>query len=363
MADLKLDTASYTIDQLEKKYRNFFAPAYEISVNGSKISDKLAVTDLKVETSIEATSDSFTFRIVNAYDIANSEFDYLDTFELGKTIDIKLGYVDKLVAVFSGYITSVITEFQEGQAPALIVRGMDVSYLMMKGSKSRSWNKKKYSDVVSEIAKEYGAKAIADATTTQFPTISQSRVNDYHFIQQLANLVNYDFFVVGKNIYFRKPLTAMTPVLTLELGKTLRSVSVDWNLADQITEVTVRGWNDKELKTFEGKSSTITKLGSNSKTGKDVLASQGTFTENIYTNVASQDEAKSYADAILSRRSMKLVSGNGECIGIPEIRAGRYIKLDGLGKKLNQPYYLISATHVYDDDGYITRFEIGGNAV
>ncbi|UJF34077.1 phage late control D family protein [Paenibacillus hexagrammi] len=363
MAQLSLDTTSYTMDQLEKKYRDFFAPAYEIKVDGTKIADEIAVSMIRVDTSIEGTADSFSFRITNAYDITNSELKWLNVFTLNKSIDISLGYVDKFTPVFSGTITSVVADFPEGENPGLIVRGMDLSYLMMKGPKSRSWNNKKYSDVVSEIAKEYGAKANVDATTTQFPTISQSQADDYHFIEHLAKLLNYDFFVVGKNLYFRKPLTNMTPVLTLEMGKTLRNLSIDMNLAEQITGVTVRAWDNKELKVIEGKSGSITKLGSNSKTGKDLLASSGDFTEYMYTNAASQEEAKSYADALLNRRSMRLISGTGECIRIPEIRSGRYIKLSGLGSKLDQPYYVTGATHLYNDDGYVTRFQVGGNAV
>ncbi|NOU71168.1 hypothetical protein GC098_06960 [Paenibacillus sp. LMG 31458] len=360
---LELETSSFPYDDLAKKYKDFYAPSYLISVDGTKISDTIAIDILRVETSIDGTADSFSFRIANAYDITNNEFQWLSTFSLGKAIEISLGYVDKMTAVFSGHITSVVVDFPEEGAPGLVVRGMDISYLMMKGTKSRSWNKKKYSDVVEEIAKTYGFKTHIDATTTEFPALSQSQINDYHFIQNLANLVNYDFFVVGKNLYFRKPLTAMTSLMTLEMGKTLRSLMIDMNLAEQITGVTVRAWDNKELKVIEGKSASITKLGSNSKTGKDILASKGDFVEHMYTNVTSVEEAKSYANAILNRRAMKLISGNGECIGIPEIRAGRYIKLSGVGKSFDQTYYITGATHIYDDEGYTTRFQLGGNAV
>jgi len=360
---LELDTASFTYDDLAKKYKDFYAPFYLITVDGAKIADTIAIDQLRVETSIDGTADSFSLRIADAYDITKNDFQYLSTFSLGKAIDISLGYVDKFTPVFSGHITSVVVDFPEDGAPGLIIRGMDISYLMMKGTKSRSWNKKKYSDIVEEIAKTYGFKTNVDATTTVFESLSQSQINDYHYIQNLANLVNYDFFIVGKNLYFRKPLTAMTPVVTLEMGKTIRSLMIDMNLAEQITGVTVRAWDNKELKVIEGKSATIAKLGSNSKTGKDILASKGEFVEHMYTNIASQEEAKSYASAILNRRAMKLISGTGECIGIPEIRAGRYLKLSGVGKVHDQPYYITGATHILDDEGYTTRFQLGGNAV
>ncbi|WNR44086.1 phage late control D family protein [Paenibacillus roseipurpureus] len=361
---LQLETSTFTYDDLAEKYKDFYAPMYLIKVDGSKIDDTITIDMMRVESSIDGTADSFAFRVADAYDITKNDFKYLTTFTLGTTIDIGLGYVDKFTDVFSGQITSIEVEFPENGAPGLVIRGMDHSYLMMKGMKSRSWNKVKYSDVVTKIAKEYGLTTHVDATTTELPVLAQSQCNDYHFIQNLANLVNYDFFVVGKHLYFRKPLTAMSAVLTLEMGKTLRSVSIDMNLADQITGVSVKAWDNKELKVIEGESTSVTKLGSNSKTGKDILSAKGTYVEQMFTNVLSVEEAKSYANAILNRRAMKLVSGTAECIGIPEIRAGRYIKLSGIGKKFDQTYYITGATHILDaTDGYITRFQLGGNAV
>lgn len=364
MGDVKLDAKQYTIDALEQKYRNFFAPAFEILVDGSNISNEIAVNTVKVDTSIDSKADSCSFQVVNAFDLVKRDFKWLDnTFVVGKAVEIKMGYVDKLVTVFSGYITSVSVDLQEDEPPSVNVRGMDISFLMMKGAKSKSWSKKKYSDVVSEIGKKYGATMKVDATKSTITTIAQNKQTDFHFLQYLAGLVNYDFFVVGKTIYFRKPLTEMTPVVTLEWGTTLRSLSVDMNIAEQITEVVVRGWDDKKLEVIEAKSTTIQKLGSNSKTGKDIMKTLGEYSEYVYTNVESKEEALDKANAMLNKRAMKLVSGSGECVGIPEIRAGRYISIKNVGSKLSQPYYLTSVSHSINQSGYVTKFQVEGNAV
>lgn len=363
MSDVVLDTKQYKFDELAIKYANFFSPIFEVHVNGSKISDDIAVTDLRVETTIESKSESFSLQITNAFDLEKSEFKWLDSFTVGKPILIKAGYLDKLVPVFNGYITSVICDFPEDGVPAIIVRGMDLSFLMMKGAKSNSWEKKKYSDVVKEIAKKHGAKTKVDDTKEVIGTIAQNQIDDYHFLEHLAGIVNYDFFVVGKTLYFRKPLTDMSPVITLQWGTSLRSLTVDVNIAEQITGVTVRGWDPKEQKAIVGESGAITKLGSNSKTGKDIMNSLGKYVEFVLANVGSAAEAKDKANSLLNKRSMRLISGSGESIGIPEIRAGRYIELAGVGKKHSQPYYIVSATHLIDKDGYVTRFQLEGNAI
>lgn len=363
MAELKLDTGSYSYSDLEKKYGQFFAPAAEVKVNGNKIDDSIPLALVRVDTTTEATADSFTIRITNAYDWQSSKWKWLNVFALGATIDISLGYVDKFEPVFSGYITSVTVEFLEDDGGVINVRGMDLSFFMMKGTRMQTWNEKKYSDIVKEIASRHKATAQIDDTTIKLPTVSQNMMDDFRFVQYLASLINYDFFVVGKHLYFRKPLTQMTPVTTLALGKELRSLSIEHNLADQLTGVKIRFWDDKQQKVVQSEAGSITKLGSNSKTGKDVLSKIGNYVETLYMNASSQDEAKNYADAYLNQRSMKLVTGQCECIGLPEIRAGRYMKLSGAGDTYNQTYYVTSASHIMDDDGYMTRFQIGGNAV
>lgn len=364
MAQLQLETNTFGFGDLEKKYGSFFAPIAEITVKGKKTSDSIAIASVRVNTSIDEKADSFTIRISNAFDWKTSEWLYKDEFVIGSQIDIRLGYVDKFAPVFSGYITAVTADFQEADGASLIVSGMDLSFFMMKGTRMQTWNEKKYSDVVQEIASRHKATAHIDSTNDKLPTISQNMMDDFHFVQHLARLVNYDFFVVGKHLYFRKPLTQTSPVVTLAWGKELRSLSIEHNLAEQLTGVKIRFWDEQEQKVVLSEAGPINKLGGNSKTGKDVLLNIGNdYTETLYMNASSASEAKNMADAYLNHRSMKFVSGTGECIGIPEIRAGRYLKISGAGDSYNQPYYITEASHILDGDGYVTRFRLGGNAI
>ncbi|MNH43363.1 phage late control protein GPD [compost metagenome] len=85
----------------------------------------------------------------------------------------------------------------------------------------------------------------------------------------------------------------------------------------------------------------------------------------MYTQAVSQAEAKSLAAAMLDRLSRELVIGNGTSIGLPELRPGELIKLEGLGgANLNQLLRLTKVVHRLDaDNGYTTYFETEGNAI
>ncbi len=366
MSNIKLGTEKYTFDELEKKYRNFIAPAFKLLIhNKDAVREGMAITELTVETTADQESDTVSFTIGNAYNPVTRDFQWLDNLlVLGKTLEVHMGYTDRLAPVFFGYITAVNVKFPQGGTPQLTVTGMDLSFKMMRGRNANSWANKKISDVVREIGQQYGANSfVIDATSKVLPSFPKKPENDFQFLQELAQTLNYDFFVVGKTLYFRKKNKSKTPLMTLSWGKHLISFNVEQNIADQVTKVIVRSWDPKTQKVIESSSTSVNKIGSNSKTGADLLKTLGTFEEYIYVNAEDTQDAKTKAEAVMNERAMKLVTGSGSCIGLPEIRAGRYIKLDGLGAKLNQPYYVIGATHTIDDSGYITEFDVQGNAV
>ena len=274
-----------------------------------------------------------------------------------------MGYTDKLESIFYGIITSVTLDYPSSGPPAISVKGMDISFLMMKGKHSESWKEKKYSEVVNAIGQKY-AKVEADATTEKLPLITQHESNDYQFMLWMAEQCHFEFFVLGKTIYFRKPLKDKTPVVVLSFGKNLRSFNTDMNLSSQISQVIVRGYDPLKKEAIEAKSKQVDILGSNTKTGMDIMKTLGdNTTEYVYTNIPTVAEAQEKADALMNRKAMELIHGSGESIGLPELQAGRFIKLDGVGKKMNQPLLLKSVTHTIDRSGYLTSFEVGGNAV
>ena len=57
---------------------------------------------------------------------------------------------------------------------------------------------------------------------------------------------------------------------------------------------------------------------------------------------------------------MGFISGEGECIGIPELIPGRYLKIDGGDELTNGTYFLTKVYHRFRTDEYTTAFEVKG---
>ncbi len=365
MGNVNFDNKHHKFDDIEGKYRSFFAPAFEVIIDGKNLTrESVAISKITVDTTTEAKADSFDFTVTNAFDLVKREFQWLDTFFVpGKYVEIKMGYTDKLVTIFYGLITSVALNYAAESNPTITVKGMDISFIMMKVKKKLSWKEKKYSDIAKDVASKYTSKLFIDATTEKFPVISQNKQDDFSFLLSLAKKCNREFFIVGKTIYFRKPLKKIAPAITLVWGKNLRSFNTDMNIHGQVGKVVVTSWDEKTQKRIEATSKEVVKMGTNSKTGKDIMKALGEVTDFVESKVKSLSEAQEMADSILNEKAMKLITGSGESLGIPELRAGKYIKLEGVGKKMNQPLYLTSVSHSISASGYITNFKVGGNAI
>lgn len=366
MTDVKLSNKTYTFDALEKKYRNFIAPAFKVLIgNRDAVREGMAITNVSVQTSVSDSSDTVTFSISNAYNLVTRDFNWLNNqLKLGRTLEVHMGYTDRLTPLFFGYITNINIQFPEGGTPQLSVTGMDASFKLMRGRDSESYANKSITDIVRDVARAYGIHDfVIDNTSKKLPSYVKKPENDYQFLQKLAQIMNYECFFVGKTLYFRKKNKNKRPIMTLLWGKHLKSFSLDQNLSDQVTQVSVRSWDEDKQSVIEEIATTINKLGTNSSTGVDLLKALGKFEEVLYINAEDKQDAKAKAEAVLNERAMKLVSGEASCIGLPEIRAGLYIELGGLGKRLDQPYYISSATHTIDSSGYTTQFSVQGNAV
>jgi len=357
---------TYTFESLEKKYNNFFAPAFEVDVGGTKLTRSfLPISRITVQTTTESMSDTCTFTVTNDFDLVSRDFVRSQLLQPGKPVQVKMGYTDKLETVFTGYITSIKYQFPQSGNPSLAVTCMDLSFFMKRKKEIITWQNRTFSDIAYEIARKYNAKTDIDATEITYPRIPQNKMTDYELLDFLARRSNREFFVSGGTLYFRKPMENPTPILTLTWGKNLTSFQLEVNIAKQVNEVVVTGmdYKQQEVITASVSSRAVVSPGSKRMLGSDFIQVFGVLKELMETNVVSMNEAKLIAESMMLRRSMHLLIGSGECIGIPELQVGRYIQIQGVGEKLSQNYYLISVIHTISEAGYTTSFRVGGNAI
>lgn len=354
---------------LEKEYGNFYAPALSIEIDGKDGKSLGAeIAGVTVDNVIDG-ADQFSFSVNNPFNPASSTFKWSENgfFDVGKRIEIKMGYGSKMELMLLGLITSVKYSFPSGGASQMEIAGYDLSHLMMKGKKTGAWNDKKDSEVVTQIAGSYQLSTTnIEDSVVPHPKIKQDKESDYDFIKKLADRNGFEFFVFANAFYFRKPAKDKNPFVALQWGKTLSSFSPEINIAEQVTEVKVIGWNPATKKEIIGKAS----KGEEEKKGKGESGSEKAgkiyndkVIEEIRKPVYTQAQADTMAKALLNTLSAGYVKGNGECIGLPFLKPGTTIQLEGLGKKFSKTYYIEKTTHSIGASGYKTTFSVKDNSI
>lgn len=230
-----------TLSYIESKYKNFYAPSFELRIEDEEVIRKEGITiaNITVSTSLNAPG-KFAFTVNNAFDAARQEFNWLDDcFYPGKKVAIKMGYADKLETMIIGMITSIKINFPAAGMPQMEITGLEHLEPLMKKGERKKWKNISHSDI--------------DPST----------------------------------------------LVTMQWGRTLLRFSPEATIAKKIG----------------------------------------------------------------SERPKKSIIGSGECVGIPEIRPGEPIKIDGLGSMFSQKYTIIAANHSIGSSGYKTTFQAEADTI
>lgn len=363
-----------TFQQVEAHHRDFYVPSYKILVNNQDLLRDLymEISSVQVDNVLKG-GDHFSFTVNSTFNFEERDFEHLeDTFAFGNSVVIRMGYQngkfqpgekEVLPIKLMGKITAVQTNFPASGLPQINVSGYDLTYCMGKGKKSPDpWHDITDSDIVALIAGDYGLNPLVVDTVVKHPTTQQSQESDAQFIERLTTRNGYECFAILKDLIFRpRPKRPTNPVVSLEWGKGLLSFSPEINIAEQVTKVEVRGWDVNTKKEVVGTAEAGEEPGriQGRNSGAEILKKVCREEKELKVreSVFSKQEAKRRADAILKERAEQFVKGSGESIGMPEIQAGTYIELKGLGQLFSKLYYIEQCTHTINNSGYRTTFK------
>jgi uncharacterized protein len=356
-----------------ERYRNFYAPTFAVRVGGSDLMRDIyvAVSQIEVDMVLGAAS-RFSFTVCDCYDEKLHAFksgrgkDLLKILTFGAETQVYMGYGDakSIPIALSGMITEITTNFPEGAAPELAIAGYDNGFPMRLGKNSRTWTKSRDSEAASEIASFNNLQGKIAPTTEAHAQIEQNQEDDWGFLKKLADRNHYELFVDEQKIlHFGPPNDKADAVVRLIYGQGLLSFKPEANLAGQVSRVEVYGWNPKTKEKILGIATTGEESGLTGKSAGQFLNqfvrdSSKRPTLRLRQPVFTQAEANQRAKAALNEKAKQFLTGEGETIGLPEIRPDRNVELDGLGAPFSKTYYIQQATHKIDSSGYRTRFKV-----
>lgn len=335
--------------------------SFKLLLNGSELSKELflAVYGITFEDELNLPS-MFTIKF-NIVDFIKGAWRGIDlkTFKLGDTVKISMG-IDSEVDMMTGEITSL--DYTFGDSCFMDIRGYDRLHRLRFGTMRRSFKDMKDSDIASSIASEISLTADTTDTGTVHPYVFQNNQSNYEFLIDRARRIGYEILVDDKTFTFRKSQEDKSPEVILEYGKDLQSFSVQVKTLTEGSEVEVRGWNVKdkeEISSTATKGSEKTKM-SGKESGyemseKAFLASSVSIVDDV---VLDSKDAEDIAKAKYNMMLKEFLTGEGECVGNPKIRAGKTVEIKGVGDRLSGTYYVVSTVHSINQGVYMTTFRV-----
>ena len=346
-----------------------FNPKRRIVIEGQDLGKLLDdVLALSFEDHAEE-ADAVTFEITNR---KNQWIDH-PLFDRGNAVEVQLGYGLQPPTLFEGVIAVVEPRFPADGVPTLSITAYDRSYLLRKkGDRDEAYPDRAPNDLVREIAQRYRFREdeiVTPDATSERRYFQQESETDWDFLKGIAKDIGFELYMELGVLHFRRPRTRPETVPgTFAYRDNLRSFEPSLSAEKPVSKVIVRGWDEIAKQPFQIEvddpfAADRDVLGEQS--GSDFLA-EG-FGESIrildVVVAANEAHARAIGVAYFRQKEFELITATGSCVGDPELKAKRLIRIGGVGQRFSGTYNLTRVTHRFDDAGYLCDFEANRNAI
>ena len=373
-----------TYRSLKEKYGAFRYPMVEIEVNGKSItsaggSTRIGISEVNIELTAGYEASQAVFNIYNVYDYEEATFNFgtIKKFvTLGSQVKIYRGYEAAYTEVFTGIIVRVNFLVEEGDVGHVEITCMDLKAVMMANRYNKRLKATSYSDAVKEIFDQQiyqgfknsgmidgfkidktpdkqstpSAGAKEDETDRTIEMVGES---DYEFIVKAAKKFNFDFFVLGGVVYFRRAKSDQTTQIEISSGAKIRRLSVEYDMTGLVEKVEVRGLDVGKAKVVKESLKNSFKFSKGNKAKALISGSKFVYVD---PSVSNSDDAANRAQYLYEEMTHRYGTLDLDMVGIPEILPGRYIKIQDVGEAVSNTFYVQTVRHTLDARGrYSTR--------
>jgi phage protein D len=384
---------------------DYYAPAFAIEIDGNQLAPDEMGDVLQIVVTMDLDNLTSVALKLNNYNDRTFTLKWSDSdkFRIGRKVQVKLGYADRLLPMLNGIITTLSPSFPSDGSPTLGVNVVD-PMVLLKNSKpppqAVAYRNVRDSDIARKIAQRHNLPFKVQDSTTKYKFVDQGNDDDAVFLKKRARSINFDVFMAtdpatGEHkLHFVRPADGRGsgPIRTYVLAwGTMRNTDVLPSLIDfepviaaanQVRSVTVRGWDSQtkqRITATANADNTPDLVGAKGQTGADAAADLagakrrpaietatdlgGTIGKKelvVERYVESTEEALTIARAMLAKRSYGYKTAKGTLIGLPDLRLNDNVEVHGVGERFGGLYHVTKVIHTLNNGGYLTKFEARG---
>jgi phage protein D/phage baseplate assembly protein gpV len=297
-------------------------------------------------------------------------------FEIGKplTISVVSEAAPEGKVILNGEITALEAEIERDRTTT-IVRGYDPSHRLQHGTLTETHLDVSYSDIVAKVAQRHKLTMGERGTNNVIhPAVMQWNQTDWEFVNTLASEIGHEVVIVDGKLDLRPPIDSSSApgdgdlraadARKLVVGGNVLRLRAAVSGAEQVDQVSVRGWDFKKKEAVEGTAkATDGARSASAGMGAADLASKvggGTLVK-VDLPVESVEVAQNVADSLVQQLGSAAAELDGTVYGNGELRAGVSVSLTGAGAPFDGKYTLTSVRHTFNQTaGYLTSFRVSG---
>jgi phage protein D len=361
--------------------QDFYVPAFEVwrldkqrALPPSVVRD---VTQISYTDSLDRI-DSYTLTL-NNWDAERLAFKYSDSDEFlpGIELEIFMGYFgrDPLRRMISGRITAAEPTFPASGQPTLEIVGENVLRTLQNDKRSVAYRDMTDSEIAKAVGERLGIPVRTDpdaeAAEEHYEYVLQDNRPSIVFLLERAHRICYELYVEehpqGRLLHFSPSLAVRRPTYELEYGRSLVRFQPNLDTTDQVGELTVRSWDpvNKRLIEHTARRSDLRTRGVGAARDQERIERSFQQAREVLTNypVQTPQEARTVATELLECNKKHMLTATGSTVGLPDLRAGNFIVIKGVGERYSGRYFVTGTTHSIGEGGYTTEFTCRGEAI
>jgi phage protein D len=279
--------------------------------------------------------------------------------KLGAALELFAGDQSAPTSIFKGKISALEGWFHADAPPELCVLAEDGLQAARMKRRTKVHDDVTLADLVSSVAQGCSLTSQTDGLGTNVGTQVQLNESDLAFLRRVLARYGADFQVVGDEMHAAPRAQIQRNQIELSVDEKLRHARVTADLAHQVTKVEFSGWDFHQGQVASASRSDNPPGPGSGKAGSSIVRDAfGERAEQVANLVVrNSTEAQAVVDAEWEQRARRFVTLRGTCEGNPQLRVGSHLKVSGVGGRFSNTYYVVAATHRFDQQrGYETDF-------
>jgi len=284
-----------------------------------------------------------------------------DDFSIGKKMDISIGRDMDLGKIFSGVIIEKSLRMEQGGTEA-VVKARHEAFRMTLERHFLCHEDKTDSELISEMAGDYGISAEVGDTKVRHEKLVQYNCSDWDFINMRAESAGLLLCTLPSGITAVAPDLSSEPVIKISNGYSLNKIQIRLNGRDRFKSVAAKAWNYSS-----GRMDSSEVPAGDYDTGQgtektcDLASKVGNTTRTVHllSGQASPDAMEQFNASQTARLDLSRITGKLSAQGNNAVFPTDMVLLEGVGKCFDGSAFVSSVIQKYAESDWETTLGIG----